>query len=179
MYGSPTIRELRLERLAERRRKGSARKRRQAEELGERNERRFHGLVERLVEVLAELFPSHEYLLNRSGKHNPRKGRIDLADHLGEDVVLRRIFWQGRASFTRRIAYDVKSSRSRVAMHNERFLRYRYIEDTFVFCRKAIAVNPYRSDAEVVAEVLDDMVRARLLRKSVPRECLVQLFKES
>ena len=158
--------------------RGVARTRREAEEKGERNERRFHVLVDELLELLTRDFSSIVLGATnfRSGRHNPRKNKIDIQDHNGEDVTPKLTVRQsdGRI-FEGRLIYNSKSSYPAVREFNHRIIYHPGQEGALL--KKAIRVTPKRSDLEIISEVVDDMIWVKLLPAEI-KESVLSHFSE-
>lgn len=158
--------------------KGLARIRREAEEKGERNERRFHVLMDKLLELLNRNFSSIVIGATnfRSGRHNPKKNRIDIQDHNGEDVTPKLTVRQsdGRI-FEGRIIYNSKSSYPAVQAFNRKIIYHPGQEGALL--KKAIRVTPRSSDRNIVSEVVDDMISVKLLPAEI-KESVLSNFSE-
>ena len=152
------------------RKKGVARRMRLAVERGGRNEGRFHFLVGKLLALLGEKFPENiiEASCSRSGVHNLRKGRVDVRDHQGEDVRVTMWIQWGGAAHEGDLIYDAKSSPRAAAAFNGNIRRYAGQEDALV--KRAIVVNDGIPDADIVLEVLGDMVSSGLLPATLAEE---------
>src|SRR3989344_663181 len=136
------------------RKKGAARRLREAWDRGNRNQTRFGGLLNRFVGAL-RLCPEivAEASLESSGRHNPKKGKIDMRDHHGEDFSL---FILANPEGRYRLIYDAKSALKDVQAFNRKIYFTREQRDA---CKKkAILVNDRRSDAEIIEEVLQDLI---------------------
>lgn len=158
--------------------KGLARIKRAAEEKGEQNERRLHILTDKLLELLSHNFSSIVMGATnfRSGRHNPRKNKIDIQDHNGEDVTPKLTVRQpdGRI-FEGRIIYNSKSSYPAVQAFNRKIIYHPGQEGSLL--KKAIRITPRRSDREIVSEIIDDMVSVKLLPSEI-KEPVLSNFSE-
>lgn len=133
--------------------KGVLRKIRKRKDRGEQNEARFHRLTLRLLELLKSLpLGVMETSSTRSGRHNPKNGKVDLKDCHGEDINLQ--IAMPLEQF--RLIYDTKTSRADAERFNRRVRYYR--EQTNANLKKAIVVNKTRTDAEVIEEVMKDII---------------------
>lgn len=159
--------------------KGVARRKKEAINKGDRNEQRFHRLMGRLITILKDNKLSSiiiEANYFKSGRHNPKKGQIDIRDKQGEDGSLRLTIRKldGRL-ITGRIIYDPKSSYPAVVKFN-RHIRYLPGQEEALL-KKAIKVNPKRTDREIVGEVIDDIVTTELLPSEI-KEGIQSYFSE-
>lgn len=145
------------------RKKGVVRRRREANDKGDRNEARFHGLATRLLSVLAEFLPITRSTCIRSGKHDPKHGKIDWNDHTGEDV---RIEIYGNPDgdgkcVGGKVIYQVKSFQCIADRFNRKIIRFPGQEDALL--KKAVAVNRTFSDRDVVGGIIDDLLTVGIL----------------
>lgn len=143
------------------RKKGVLRRLRKANEKGDRNEARFYILVTRFLAAVAKTFP--EIVLStkcfRSGRHNPRKGKIDVADHCGNDVRLELCLRNGIEHGE--VIYQVKSSALAAERFNGSIILFPGQEAALL--KKAIVVNKSFSDRDIAAEVVGDLASVGLL----------------
>jgi hypothetical protein len=145
------------------REKGVVRRERLAHEKGSRNETRFYRLVSTFLELLRECFPENvlEAQASKSGVHNPRKGRVDMRDHHGDDVRISvRVYWDG-ASRDGELIYDAKSSDFHADLFN-REVRL-YPEQRSALLKRAIVVGEQVRDADILTELVKDMVAVNLV----------------
>ena len=145
------------------RKKGKARIKRQTEIVGERAEHRLHKLLLQLAEILKTRFPEQisNITVSRSGRHNPRKGKIDLQDRSGEDITVLLTVYDGGRHRKERLIYDAKNSRFFAAKFNNKIRILPGQEGAIL--KKAISTNKMRSDREITAEILQDMVSVKLI----------------
>lgn len=145
--------------------KGAARIKRRNEIVGERNEQRLFYLMTELLSQLQLRYPEvvTHTSCTRSGRHNPKKGNIDLQDHWGEDVTPRlTVRTQDLHTIEGFLIYDSKTS-SRYADNFNRNVRY-FPGQIGALLKKAIVVNKKRTDREIAREIMEDMISVRLLR---------------
>lgn len=134
--------------------KGVLRQIRERKDRGEQNEARFHRLTLRLLELLKNLpLDVVKTSSARSGRHNPQNGKIDLKDRHGEDINILIVTSKGQL----RLIYDTKTSKTDAAVFNRR--AYYYKDQADANLKKAIVVNKSRTDAEILEEILGDIVR--------------------
>lgn len=154
-------------------RKGVARNRRKSEEIGDKNESRLHRLVQQLANILTREFSKtiQRAVCTRSGRHNPKKGKIDLQDSAGNDVDL----WlnvrdgEGRTS-SRWLIWDSKSSRMAAVKFNRKIIYFP--GQAGADLKKAIVVNKYRSDKEIIAELASDLISIGLITEDMKNKVL-------
>jgi hypothetical protein len=153
-------------------------RRRKAFEASQRNETRGYNLVTSLLSFLGKQFPQFTKLeASKSGHHNPRKGKFDLADHNGEDIGIVLAADLGDASsLAGRVMLDVKSSpRSAERFNNDiRFGEYEI--KTKALLKRAWPVNPTISDRDAAAMVLDCIIEAGFTFVAPFREELLEQF---
>ncbi len=160
--------------------KGLARHRRLAFEKGDRNEARLSSLASRLVDVLKREF--REVVLGgqceRSGRHNPDMGKIDLGDKHGEDVVIRlQTLSDDKLPQQHRIIYDAKSSKRTADIANRNILRFGLNEgQEDAKLKKAIVSSDRRSNSEIINEILDDLVRVAVLPRGLNTDRVLAHF---
>lgn len=132
-------------------------------EMAEENERRFfllaHGVLEKIEEVAPAFVVWRD--CEQSGRHNPGKGRHDWRDHAGDDVCI-TLFVLNEDGGVKggRMIYDVKSSFSAARERNKNIVFFEDEGQADALLKKAVCVNQRRSDAEITAEILDDMIGA-------------------
>ena len=157
--------------------KGIVRQKRGKVERGHKNEQRFYLIMKSLLDILKLNFSDIvlETFVEHSGTHNPKKGKVDLQDHWGEDVVPIITVQKDGEKSKGRIIYDAKSSSSDVLAFNES-LRYYPGQET-ALRKKAIWVNKKRTDREMVSEIMDDFISVGLLPGEI-KEKVLEFFKE-
>lgn len=139
--------------------KGATRKRTERINKGDRNEQRFRVLI---GDLLLQLKVASQGLYDgefyHSGRHNPQKGKYDQRDRDGEDFSIS--FSPAATSEPVRLIYDVKSSYPAAQRFNGQVVVFDHQSDAKI--KKAIAVNPNRSDEEIIQEVIHDICAAGL-----------------
>lgn len=160
--------------------KGWARRKAENFRRGERHENWLHTSILALLEVLTREFPKLVWdgSCSRSGHHNPRKGKIDLQDHWGEDVSLRLTVRHPHGQLiTGRMIYDGKGARSSVTRFNENIKLYPGQESALL--KKAIWSNViHRSRKDLLAEVLNDVISVGLLPNDFDKEKVLEFFED-
>ncbi len=148
------------------RKKGVLRRLRKANEKGDRNEERFHRLAERLLASIKELLPGVLWMeCVRSGRHRPKKGKIDISDHYGEDVSLKWSVKREAGESVGRIIYQVKSSVWAAKIFNRSIRIFPGQEDALL--KKAVVVNDGRPDDDIIGEIRSDLALVGLLPKEI------------
>jgi len=131
-------------------------------EASQRNEERCYRLTTQLIHVLRDAFPEFtKTACTLSGRHNPQEGIVDIADHHGEDIGIELFAWPGDgSSLGGRIILDVKNHEHAAIERNKdiRFMNYEI--ETDVLLKKAIWVDPSRSDRKIVEVIFDYIVEA-------------------
>lgn len=153
--------------------KGVARRRRESEEMGNKNEDRLHKLVRRLIGLLESEFSDiiQEAVCTRSGHHNPKKGKIDLRNSAGDDVDFRLDVKDGGGRiFSRWLIWDSKSSMIGAVKFNGKIIYFP--GQTEADLKKAIVVNKQRSDKEIIAEIVSDLISVGAIVEDTRRRIL-------
>lgn len=160
--------------------KGEARRRRRAHEIGDGNENRCHRIAKRLVELLKRVFSERIVSADctKSGRHNPHKGKINIADHHGEDIGIALAARLDDTTIIQgRIIEDVKSSERAAAKFNKKIYFGRYEVETGVLLKRAITVNPRRTDLEIARELLANIAAAGFPFVLAQEEIILRAFR--
>lgn len=153
--------------------RGRARKEKEGLDRGIRNENRFYKLMVRFCSILEAHYRSYKLLAKaeHSGRHNPSKGKIDLRDHHGNDVSIYISYVKvvDQTSTTEKetereygfVIYDVKSSLRKASEFNQNIIHFE--EQRFAKRKKAIVVNPSRSNRDICQEVFSDLIETGVI----------------
>ncbi|MDP2598351.1 MAG: hypothetical protein Q8P49_00805 [Candidatus Liptonbacteria bacterium] len=156
------------------------RRKRKAVEIGDRNESRCCQITHRIVTMLRTLFPDQivEASYVRSGRHDPKRGKIDMADHNGEDIGI----WISAklldgTMLSGRIVIDAKSSAERTEKFNRTIRMGRYAKETGVLAKRAILVNHLRPESHVAEDILSAIISGGFHFIAAEQETIVAAFQ--
>lgn len=158
--------------------KGAARRNRERINKGDRNEQRLYSIANELLSTLSKRFPSVflETSCARSGRHSPRKGKIDLQDKSGEDISLKLTVRSSSGHLIAgRVIYDAKSSQTGA----DKFNRHIHLlpGQSGALMKKAIIINERRSNHEIISELADDLIKTELMPQDL-KEKVLSFFPE-
>ena len=150
--------------------RGAAKRRHDAAIKGDVNEGRFCRLVEQFAHIFNQVMSGVAVAsCSHSGRNNPKKGKIDLRDKHGDDSSLTIENGEGTFEFI----WDVKSSRKKAALFN-REIRL-YSEQRNAKSKRAIAVNKYMEDYEIIENMIND-ISAGFDRVETYKDLLIKAF---
>lgn len=146
--------------------KGEVRRIREEQEKGDRNETRLFKIAKDWMDRNEAWFAENkiEIEVSQSGKHRPEKGKFNLSDKKGEDVLI--CFSQDRKNYL--LVYNAKSSFPAACAHDK---KYQHIKKGIIrreegteiyvdgFLKRAFVVNPGKTDEIILQEIYNDAFR--------------------
>ncbi|MEK7151245.1 MAG: hypothetical protein AAB784_00825 [Patescibacteria group bacterium] len=161
--------------------KGTARIKNKMDRRGDDNERWLYRSLTKLAKVLMTTRPDIiiSGSCSRSGRHNPKKGKINLRDHNGDDARLYLTTLTESGKHVKNfIIYNGKSSRSDVEEFNNNIILHPGQEEAKL--KKAIWDSAhFRSARDLISEVLDDLIAEEMLPSDFNKEPVLNNFENN